>query len=102
MDLAPPRAWGNVTRYLLLVLEDCCRLIWPGDGSVTGFKPKAGEGAEAVGIGGRKLKTPASKKRSAASSAGAGGTKSTKRAPQTCKVCGQIRKGHTCPGPPPV
>lgn len=80
----------------LLAVEDGIRLLWPSpEGELTSVPPTEGEE-------GAKLPTAVPKvvkKRCAAVEPAAGGATKKPRQPQTCRKCGQLKKGHVCTNP---
>jgi hypothetical protein len=90
----PPYPWGDRKHMCFLVLEDCIKVLWPGDGEFTGWK-ESEVAPEAQ----------PTRKRSAApvveTNVGTEQPPPTKktRAPQRCRKCpgNPLAKGHKCP-----
>ena len=101
-----PLPWGEAKRMYLGAFADAIKIVYPGDGEFTGFKPRARAATTSRGKKGKRGTKRAGADR--AGEEGEGGseddegegsepsTTRRKRAPQTCKKCGQLRKGHTC------
>ena len=98
----PPKPWGGVN-FLLLVLEDCVRILYPGDVDEVpvGFKlhEEADEPPPARAGKGAKRPQGAAGQHAAAGGAGGGAAALPRKQPRkpTCKRCNVPMKGHKCP-----
>jgi hypothetical protein len=91
-DLVPPTPWGqpaSAKHACHLVLEDCVRLMFPGDGEVTGFKLASADGRDGS---------------SAAPRRGRGGRPAAAKRRNRCSKCRKPTHGKTpcadAPGEP--
>jgi hypothetical protein len=88
-----PHPWGEPRRYLFLVLEDCVKLLWPGEGVFTGYKSSVPDSAR----GGRKRARDGLDSGQIHSENGQAVLARKTSAPRQCRTCKVPLIGHKCP-----